>query len=180
MLQEIIYTNQTNIKKDVSTLLVDAFPENERPPVSIFFKNFEKDNNRLLVFYNEETFIGFTALTFYKDICYIFFLAVTPTFRHQGYGSQILEIVKEKYQNYVLLLAFEEVNPQYPNYQERLIRQKFYYDHGFMNNDLITDEWGVHFQTAYIGKRKVTFEEYKEIFKLGFGVDAEKYLKKAN
>ena len=179
MLRKTIYTDQINIKEDVSTLLVEAFPENERPPIDFFFENIKKDNNELIAFYDDNAFIGFTALAFYQDTCYIFFLAVSPTIRHQGYGSQILETIKKDYQDYILLLAYEEVNPKYSNYLERVNREKFYIKHGFINNDLITDEWGVHFQTAYIGKRKVTFEEYQEIFRICFGVDPKKHLKKA-
>ena len=179
MLKKTIYTDQTNIKEDVSSLLVEAFPENERPPVDFFFENIKKDNNELVAFYDNDAFIGFTALAFYQDICYIFFLAVSPTKRHQGYGSEILETIKKDYSDYILLLAYEEVNPKYSNYLERVNREQFYLNHGFISNDLVTDEWGVHFQTVYIGKRKVTFEEYQEIFRICFGVNPEKYLKKA-
>ena len=180
MLKKTIYTDQLNIKEDVSKLLVEAFPENERPPVDFFFENIKKDNNKLIAFYDSDAFIGFTALAFYQDICYIFFLAVSPTYRHQGYGGQILENIKKDYSDYILLLAYEEVNTKYSNYLERVNREKFYLNHGFINNELVTNEWGVHFQTAYIGKRKVTFDEYKEIFRICFGVNPEKYLKKAN
>ena len=180
MLRKTIYTDQINIKEDVSTLLVEAFPENERPSVDFFFENIKKDNNELIAFYDDNAFIGFTALAFYQDICYIFFLAVSPTKRHQGYGGQILETIKNDYQDYILLLAYEEVDSKYSNYLERVNREQFYIKHGFINNNLITDEWGVHFQTAYIGKRKVTFEEYQEIFRICFGVDPKKHLKKAN
>ena len=179
MLRKTIYTDQKNIKEDVSVLLVEAFPENERPPVDFFFENIKKDNNELIAFYDNDAFIGFTALAFYQDICYIFFLAVSPTKRHQGYGSEILETIKKDYSDYILLLAYEEVDPKYPNYLERVNREKFYLNHGFINNDLVTNEWGVIFQTAYIGKRKVTFKEYQEIFRICFGINPEKYLKKA-
>ena len=179
MLEKVKFDNQINVKNDVSALLVSAFPENERPPVDSFFANFENDNNVLLAYYEKETFIGFSALTFYKDICYIFFLAVSPTCRNKGYGSQIIEILKKDYSSYILLLAYEEVDPKYQDYLYRKNRENFYLKRGFMNNELKTNEWGVIFQTAYIGKRKVTFEEYQEIFKLGFGEFAIKHLSKA-
>lgn len=180
MLKKIVYIDQENIKKDVGNLLVEAFPEDERPPVDIFFKNLKekKESTQLLSFYKDDEFIGFVSLILYKDIVYIFFLAVSASFRHQGFGGQILEIIKKDYQDKILLLAFEEVNPHYSNYQERVIRQNFYSHHGFLDNGLITDEWGVRFQTAYIGKRKVSFEEYQEIFKIGFGDWTIKHLKR--
>ena len=178
MLNKVIYQNQEKVRKDVGALLVEAFPEDERPPVDVFFNNLNKDSNELMAFYEEDKFIGFASTIIYQDICYIFFLAVSSSYRRQGYGGQILELLKKEYQDYILLLAFEEVNPQYSNYEERVKRQKFYLKHGFIDNDLITDEWGVRFQTAYIGQRKVSFEEYQEIFKLGFGDWTIEYLKR--
>jgi GNAT superfamily N-acetyltransferase len=181
MLNKIIYSNQENIKKDVGDLLVEAFPEDERPPVDIFFKNLiiNKEHTRLIAYYDNNTFIGFTSLVFHKDICYLFFLAVSPTLRHQGYGSQILEIIKKDYSDYTILLAFEEVDSKYDNYLERKNRKTFYFNHGFKDNGFKSNEWGVIFETAYIGKRKVSFNEYKEIFKIGFNVNPNKYLKEA-
>ena len=181
MLNKIIYSNQENIKKDVGDLLVEAFPEDERPPVDIFFKNhiINKEHTRLIAYYDNNTFIGFTSLVFYKDICYLFFLAVSPTLRHQGYGSQILEMIKKDYQDYTILLAFEEVDSKYDNYLERKNRKAFYLNHGFKDNGFKSNEWGVIFETVYIGNRKVSFIEYIEIFKIGFNVNPDKYLKEA-
>ena len=179
MLNKIVYQNQELVKKDVSILFIEAFPENERPSVSFFFENLKSHHNKLLAYYKEDIFIGFASLTFYQDIAYLFFLAVSPTYRHLGYGGEILEDLKKEYADKVLLLCYEEVNPIYENYEERKNREKFYLHHGFKNNGFISDEWSVRFQTVYIGPHKVSFETYQEIFKIGFGVDAEKYLKKA-
>ena len=96
-----------------------------------------------------------------------------------GYGSQILEIIKKDYKDYIILLAYEEVDSQYDNYEERKNRESFYRHHDFKDNGFISEEWGVRFQTAYIGNRQVTFEEYKEIFRIGFNVKPDKYLKRA-
>ena len=167
------------IRKDIKPLFLSAFPADERPPANIYFNNFKKDNNQLLGFYDEETFIGFASMTFYKDICYIFFLAVSPEHRDQGYGTKILSILKEKFKDYVLLLCYEEVDQKYKDYDMRLRREKFYIRNGFIKNPLKTNEFGVIFQSAYIGKHTVSFEEYKEIFASGFGEFAVKFLLEA-
>lgn len=179
MLNKILYLDQVDIKKEVSSLLESAFPEDERPPTKYFFKSLEKKENKLYAYYLDNTFIGFAFLSFYQDVCYIFFLAVVEEYRHQGFGGQIIEDIKKEYLDLVLLLCYEEVDPKYPNYEERVIRRKFYFSHGFKPNKLKTNEYGVIYETAYIGSHQVDFTSYQEIFVLGFGERNRPYIKEA-
>ena len=177
MLEKKLYINQSDIRKEVSKLLESAFPIDERPPTKYFFKSLEKKENKLFAYYFNNTFIGFSFLSFYKDVCYIFFLAVEESYRHQGFGGQILEDIKKEYSDLVLLLCYEEVDPKYPNYEERVNRAKFYHSHGFQPNKLKTNEYGVIYETAYIGSHQVSFLDYLEIFKIVFGKGREAFVK---
>ena len=179
MLNKIEYIDQLDIKKEVSILLENAFPIDERPPTRYFFKSLEKKENKLFAYYFNNTFIGFSFLSLYQDVCYIFFLAVSETYRHQGFGGQIIEDIKKEYSDLVLLLCFEEVDPKYSNYEERVNRRNFYYSHGFKPNKLKTNEYGVIYETAYIGSHQVDFSSYQEIFVLGFGERNRPYIKEA-
>ncbi len=179
MLNKIEYLNQLDIKKEVSILLESAFPIDERPPTKYFFKSLEKKENNLFAYYSNNTFIGFSFLSFYQDVCYIFFLAVPEAYRHQGFGGQIIEDIKKEYSDLVLLLCFEEVDPKYSNYEERVNRRNFYYSHGFKPNKLKTNEYGVIYETAYIGSHQIDFSSYQEIFVLGFGERNRPYIKEA-
>ena len=122
--------------------------------------------------------MGFVSLVLFKDIAYIFFLAVDDKCRNQGYGSKILSSLKEMYRDSVLLLCYEEVDEKYPDNDIRKRREAFYKRNGFIDNELKTNEFGVVFQTAYFGKHKVPFEDYKEIFAIGFGRWTLSHLKK--
>ena len=179
MLTKKEYLDQLDIKEDVSRLLESAFPEDERPPTEYFFKSLEKKENKLFTYYLCNEFVGFSFLSFYQDVCYIFFLAVEESKRHQGYGGEIIEDMKKEYQNFVLLLCYEEVDPKYSNYEERINRRNFYYSHGFKPNKLKTNEYGVIYETAYIGSHQVDFASYQEIFVLGFGERNRPYIKEA-
>lgn len=179
MLKKKLYTGQKDIKENVATLLVDAFPEDERPPVPYFFQSLERKGNNLFAYYFNDEFIGFIYVTLYEDVCYLFFLAVSENKRHQGFGGQIIEDIKKTYSDYVILLCFEEIDQKYPNYEERIKRKQFYYSHGFKDNKLKTNEFGVIFETAFIGKHLVSFATYVEIFALGFGEFARKHIKQA-
>ena len=179
MLSKKEYQGEPLIKEQVTTLLEEAFPVDERPPTKYFFASLDKKENKLYAYYLNDTFIGFAYLTLYKDIIYIFFLAVSKDKRHQGYGGEILEDIKSSYPDYVKLLCYEEVDPKYDNYDERVQRQYFYKSHGFISNKLKTNEYGVIFETAYIGSHLVDFASYIEIFVLGFGERSRKHIKQA-
>ena len=176
MLQKEIHLSSKTVKKEVGVLFLEAFPEDERPPLSVFLKSIDKKEIKLLTFNEGDSFIGFAYLAFYEDICCLYFLAVSAPYRHQGYGGQILEILKEEYSDKVLMLCYEEVDMKYPNYEERVLRKAFYYKHGFIDNKIKTNEYGVVYETAYIGSHPVSFSKYLEIFKLVFGTDHEKHV----
>ena len=179
MLRKEIYQGQENIIKDVSDLYLSAFPSDERPPLAIFLKSLKQKKITLLAFYEGEAFIGFAYLAIHKDMCCLFFFAVNESYRHQGYGGQILEILKKEYKDYVLMVCYEEVDPKYENYEERVLRKAFYYKHGFINNIIKTNEYGVIYETAYIGSHLISFSDYFNIFKLVFGPGHEAHVSDA-
>ena len=176
---QLDYKKHTDISKDIEPLFISAFPSDERPPADIFFKSFDNPNNVLYGFYDNDRFIGFTSVIIYKNICYIFFLAIKDEYRNQGYGSKILSMIKEQYKDYVILLCYEEVDRKYPDYDNRKRREEFYIRNGFNKNLFKTNEFGVVFQTAYIGNHTVSFNDYIEIFKIGFGEWTVSHLSKA-
>ena len=77
------------------------------------------------------------------------------------------------------MLCYEEVDSKYENYEERVSRKNFYLSHGFKNNIIKTNEYGVIYETAYIGSHLVSFSKYLEIFKMVFGPDHDKYVLEA-
>ena len=178
-MKKISYKDNKDIKGVITPLYLSAFPASERPPLRYFYLRLEAHKeNDLYAYYDNDEFIGFSYLTIYKDICYIFFLAVSPEKRNKGYGSKILSDIKENNKDKVIMLCYEEVDKKYKDYDSRLKRKEFYKRNGFKDNKLKTNEYGVVFETGYIGNHKVSFDEYKELFKLGFGDQSVKHLKK--
>ena len=173
----VSYKTDKSIRKDIEPLFISAFPKEERPEPDYYFSSFDNSINELYGFYDKNDFIGFASVILYKDICYIFFLAVDEENRNKGYGSKILKEIKKLYKEYTLVLCYEYVDQNYPDYQIRKRREQFYLNNGFKKNPLITKEFGVVFQTASTGNRTIKFHEYQEIFKNGFGEWSLKYLK---
>lgn len=173
------YTEHQEIRKDVEPLFISAFPRDERPDEETYFSNFLTNENAVLWgFYDNDEFVGFLSFVLYKDICYLFFLAIVEDKRNQGYGTAILSTAKEVFKDRVMLLCYEEVDDKYEDNEMRKKRERLYHRLGYIDNGYKTNEFGVIFQTAYNGKHKVPFEDYWNIFKIGFRLTDEKFLKK--
>ena len=173
----VSYKQNPKIRKDVQPLYVSAFPREERPPVNMFFNTLKLDNDELLAFYDNNDFIGFANLIFYKDIIYIFFLAVSDTKRNNGYGTKILSYLKEEYKDKVLTLCYEEIDNKYKDIELRKRRKSFYFRNGFRDNEMKTCEYGVNYETCYIGSHKVNFDDYLGLYKSVFGDRVETIIK---
>lgn len=174
------YKENRTIKKDIVPLFKSAFPSNERPPVPMFLKSSLMEGSDLLAFYEENTFIGFTQLTYHNDVIYIYFLAVDDQQRNKGYGSQILKEVFALYPHYRFILCYDEIDDSYPDNEMRKRRRDFYYRNGFKDNELKVNEFGVRYDTVYYGKDKVKFEEYLDVFISNFGEFVKEHIKKLN
>ena len=168
-----------SIKANIESLYNSAFPEDERPPFSWTYEVFSKTDESFIVgYYENDVFIGYIHYVIYLDIIYIAFFAIAEEKRNQGYGTMILNDMREEYLFHTLLLCFEEVDKKYSDYDNRVKRMKFYETNGYVDNGLKTQEGDVVYQSAYNGSMKVSYQEYQQIFDLVYGKGAhEKYLK---
>ena len=178
-MDKISLKDNLKIKEAVSKLYLSAFPEDERPPLFVFYNAVYKfKRNQVIGYYDNGEFIGFVYLVFYRSILYIAFFAVSPNKRGQGYGTAILNDIRDSYPNITKLLCFEEVDTKYVDHDVRLRRQNFYFRNGYIDNNMKTREGDVVYQSAYIGKNPITFKTYKMIFDHTYGAGAhKKYLK---
>ena len=169
----------SSIKSDIESLYDQAFPEDERPPFFHTFNVFNKTDESFIVgYYENDEFIGYIHYVIYLDIIYIAFFAISESKRNQGYGTMILQDIREMYPFHTLLLCFEEVDKKYADYDNRVKRMKFYEANGYINNGLKTQEGDVVYQSGFNGSMKVNYQEYQQIFDLVYGKGAhEKYLK---
>ena len=169
-MQKVFYKQNKTGVSDITNLYLTAFPENERPPVKYFFEAVNRfEDNQLISFYDKNQFVGFAYVVVYKDMVYIAFLAVSENLRGKGYGTAILNELKEMYHGYVILLCFEEVNEKYPDFDNRLRRKLFYERNGFKDNEMLTQEGTVVYQSAYIGHHQVDQNDYKILFDRTYG-----------
>lgn len=160
----IILKNIQNLKdiKVLKSLYYEAFPENERVPLFYLKYKAKKSVADFFLIYDDKSYIGMLYTIYFKDIVFLFYLAVEKNQRENGYGSKILNIIKDKFPNKRIILNIEEVTPNCENYSQRLKRQNFYIKNGFKLCDLKTQEGDINYQMMYYHK-SVSYEEYSQL-----------------
>ncbi len=57
----------------------------------------ETDGMDFLALSGQDEFVGFMVVKTYKNLAYLFFLAIDPSCRSRGYGSRAIETLKAEY-----------------------------------------------------------------------------------
>ena len=84
-----------------------------------------------LAYYDGDDFVGLAYILQNEAVVYLFFLAVNPNIRYRGYGSAILQDVKDLAGNRPVVLAIEPMDGKADNFDQRLKRVRFYEKNGF-------------------------------------------------
>lgn len=156
-----ILNENSNLLERIEALSKEVFPADELvAPLKInqyFCKN-EKSSAKMLAFFDDENFVGFSGIFEYENLIYLGFLAIEPRLQNKGYGSKILKELKEIFADKILVLEIEKIDEKAKNNAERIKRAKFYERAGFFDS--------LHY-ISYLG---VTYEIYSNA--LNFKPDA--------
>ena len=127
----ISITSVSPLYKQVESLLITAFPESERRDLELQ-RQYADHNPKFKVYavYEGDVFVGFFTLWTFQSFSYVEHLAVSPSLRSNGYGTRILQYIKEIVKT-PLLLEIE-----LPFNMEQKARQLFYEKNGFQTLDL--------------------------------------------
>lgn len=158
-------------KKEVKKLYQEAFPKEEKMPFWLLCLLDKENTTQFYGIYDKEQFVGLVYNVYYQDIVFIFYLAINPKLRGQGYGSRVLKALQEKYLQYRMVLNIEQVDEKSSNYQQRLKRRKFYENNGFSGLNYTITEMGVVYEMMGYDKQNkpVTKEEYMALMENYFG-----------
>lgn len=124
----------------------EAFPTDERAPFRILLKKSARGNVDFLAFYDGSTLVGMSYQLCRGEFVYLFYLAVSDALRGHGYGSEILQALKELYPGKSIFLSMEQLDPNAENYAQRLKRRDFYEANGFHMLGRKVREWTVVYE----------------------------------
>lgn len=103
--------------------------------------------------------MGLAYFVRYRDIVYLFYLAIDETRQGQGYGSALLAAVRRHFAGKRVILNIEALDAEAPNYEERVKRKRFYEKNGFREMGYTVSELGVVYEMLGMGEA-VSKKEY--------------------
>ncbi len=172
MLQFFDVTKDSPFLPQVKALYESAFPANERIPIKQLLDN--KIKREFWAFFvNDEsdgaatpTFCGFSNSISHGDITNIVYFAVVPELRSRGYGSQILQTIREKHPDsrIVVDIEVEEDSKDAEELERRNRRRDFYLRNGFGASPVDYHWQGEHYRLLTAGGT-VTEKEFRNFWK---------------
>lgn len=134
-------------KKEIKKLYRTAFPANERAPLFLLFKRTNNGRDSFYAVCDNNEFVGLVYTISIKKLTYVFFLAVKEEFRGKGYGTKILDKIKnDSFDKTVILMIEDTQKEDCNNLKERLERLKFYEKNGFIKLNIKINEAGVDYE----------------------------------
>ncbi len=119
----------------VAALYKDAFPFKERFSLLTLRLVARKKEVDFLAYFDatseDEQLIGLSYTIAAGDYLYILYLAVNKELRGGGWGTRILESLKQRFPHKQLVLEIEPLDKSANNYEQRLSRLGFYERNGF-------------------------------------------------
>lgn len=156
-------------KAQVKRLYYTAFPKEEQLPWWLLRLWSALKRGELTAYYNDAAFCGFTFTATKGNILYVMFFAVDSNVRGQGYGSAILDYLKQSNPGKTILLNVELLDETAANIHQRIKRMAFYKKNGFYDTGFHIREVGGVF-LVLSNTAEMDAEAYQRVFlKLSYG-----------
>lgn len=160
-MQTIIVKENFKDMDKLNNLAKEAFPTGEYFPPEDTIKI---KNSNLYALYDNDLFIGYMAIKTFKNMAYLFFLAIDSNLRSKGYGGQALKEFRKLYPNYQLVLDLELIDESAKNNNQRIRRKDFYIKNGYKKTGKGVYYFGVYYEILCIDEN-MNLDLFKEMLK---------------
>lgn len=130
----------------IEILAKEAFPPAEYLAPAEMVEMAKESDFDFWALYDEMQFIGFIAVMRYKNMTYLFFLAIDPTCRDHGYGTRAIETLKALYPNTQMVVDMEMLDERAENHVQRVKRREFYIRNGYKPTGHFLSYFGVDYE----------------------------------
>ena len=110
-------------------LMKSAFPKNEQFPLWLLRLLTIRKNINFRAFFDDDQFCGILYTAENSKYIFVLYLAVNDKIRSKGYGSQMLQWLKQSTSK-AIVLNVEAINDNATNFKQRERRMEFYKKNG--------------------------------------------------
>jgi len=154
---------------NVRALYVEAFPKEERKDFELMLEKRDAGSMEIFSIENEEgEFLGLTITVLYKDLVLWDYLACCKEIRGKGVGSEVIRLLKERYQEKRVVLEFESTLVPCDNLIQRKRRKALYERIGLKLLPYQVSLFGIEMEMMSTGAY-ISFEDYHKIYDKVFG-----------
>ncbi len=150
----------------VAALAKEAFPPEEYLAPEKLIEMAEEGDQDFLALYDkehgEDIFVGFMVVKKYKQMRYLFFLAIDPTNRSKGYGGRAIKTLVSLYPDSQQIVDLEMLDETAENHIQREKRRQFYLKNGYKPTGQYLSYLGVDYEVLCMDDN-FKFEDFKEM-----------------
>ena len=157
-------------REKIKKLYQTAFPKEELLPWWIVRLLTVQKCVDLTGYYQEETFAGFTFTATAGNILFVLFFAVEENSRGKGFGSEILQYLKDCNPGKTIVLNVEPLDASAENNHQRIRRMAFYKKNGFYDTGYNIREVGGVFRVLATAPELDTAAYGKVFRKMSLGL----------
>lgn len=139
-------TESNRFWNQVNELAKEAFPPKEYLSPSTLVEMAKADNFDFWALSDKDSFVGFMVVQTYKNLAYLFFLAIDSSCRSKGYGTSAIETLKATYPSKKHIVDFEMLDETSDNNEQRAKRREFYLRNGYKETGLFLSYLGVDYE----------------------------------
>ena len=148
----------------VKALYEEAFPRAERKPFRIIRKRVRQGLAHILIL-DEDGPKGLAITMEAGGSVLLDYFAVDPAHRGRGCGGRALDLLRLRYADRVFFLEIEALDPDAPNYDQRVRRKRFYQAHGMVDTGARIRLFGVPMELLS-GGPPATFEQCDAVYRV--------------
>lgn len=154
----------------IRQLFQSSFPNNEQIPLWLLKMLSYRKNVKFIALYDKEDFCGIIYTIENEQYLFILYLVVDPRLRSRGYGSKIINFIKQ-HTTKIIVLNVESVKIVADNHHERLKRMNFYERNGIYDTGYIFEEGGETYSILASDIENFDIKKYKQmIVQFSFGL----------
>lgn len=141
-----------------------AFPACERKPFSIIRKMHRRGKTDIWYCEEDNSFVGLVTTINGDDVILVDYFAIAENCRKMGFGSKILQALRNKYSGKGIFLEIESTNVPCENLDERQRRKQFYIKNGMEELGVEANLFGVRMELLGYNCQ-MNFDAYKAFYR---------------